>query len=419
MAEFVVIRLGNETSAAEWILVDSNGTRRSNVATGTLTDAARSIGTRAVIVLVPATDVLTTSVKIPVRSAAKIRAALPFALEESIADDLETLHFAAGVRSEDGSVPVAIVAHEKINGWTARLAEAGIEVTRMISENQGLPSIPGTMSVLVDEHCTMFNDGSGTEFVMQDVKPSDFLVATGHLGSSAADDNNLEGNGHLVAFCSAQQDAALTHDWNALRHELSSVDVNILPDGVLPKLAATVASGQGINLLQGRHGHKTEYEALLRPWKTAALLLLGLILLAPLAKVVDNVRLRNEQAALQQQFTAQYRSLRPADTRDIADPVNTVNSLRRSFGATASPQLFLPSLRALGAALASNSGSALEVISYRAGVIDIRLTAPDVETLDRIQNAVGESGRFVAKIQSTDQVADKTNGRIQIRESGS
>ena len=81
--------------------------------------------------------------------------------------------------------------------------------------------------------------------------------------------------------------------------------------------------------------------------------------------------------------------------------------------------MFLPSLRELAAALADNDSVDIEAISYRAGVIDLRLTAPDVATLDSIQQAVSASGRFRASIQRTDQVADKIDGRIQIREAGS
>ena len=73
----------------------------------------------------------------------------------------------------------------------------------------------------------------------------------------------------------------------------------------------------------------------------------------------------------------------------------------------------------LGAALAADSAAQIETISYRAGVINLRLIVPDVATLDRIQQAVSASGRFQASIESFDQIADKIDGRIQIRESGS
>ena len=117
MTEFVVIRFSATDSAVQWICVDDNGTRQSRVATGSIDQAAIEVGDRAVIVLVPATDVLTTSVHIPVRGAAKLRAALPFALEEDLADDIESLHFAAGKPRASGRLPVAIVARDKMNEW--------------------------------------------------------------------------------------------------------------------------------------------------------------------------------------------------------------------------------------------------------------------------------------------------------------
>lgn len=416
MTEFVVIRLGAGTDNVEWVHVNSDGTRLSGVSSGTLETAASDVGERKVIVLVPAIDVLTTSTQIPVRSSAKIRAALPFALEEVLAEDIDTLHFAAGQRQDDDQIPVAVVAEEKLRAWLTRLADAGIEAAQMVPENHGLAIIPGTMSLLIDDHCTMFNDGATTEFVMQNIKPTDLLAATGYLNDESGDDE--QNQGHLMVFCSPQYDDKYSHDWLALRHELDSVDVNVLPDGVLPKLAVTVANGRGVNLLQGAYGKKSEYSSQLRPWKTAAMLLLALSLVGLSSTGIDYFRLKAERNELREQFSAEYQTIRPGDDREIADPVKTVESLKRSLGTTAAPQVFLPSLSALGSALNANSKADIELIDYRAGVINIRLTAPDVATLDRIEKEVSSSGRFVATIQSAEKVADRINGRIQIRESG-
>lgn len=416
MSDYVVIRLAAGHHAVEWLLADSNGTRRSGVSSGSLEQAAEAAGDHAVIVLVPAEEVLLTSVHIPARSAAKIKAALPFALEENLADDVEDLHFAIGDRQENNRLPVAVVARDKMSQWLHRLSEAGIEPVILAAENHGLAKIPGTLSIMVDGETIMFNDGADAEFSMQDVKPSDVLVIAGQLGETQQEDG--ENSGHLVVFCTPEQNENLEHDWIALRHELHSVDVNVLPDGVLPKLAVTVAAGHGVNLLQGSYGKRIEYGPLLRPWKVAALLLLGLAIVGMAMKGVGYYQLLQDEATLRAQFNAEYRLLRPGDTREIVDPVATVESLRRGVGASAAPQVFLPTMRELGAALDDNSDTEIEVISYRAGIIDLRLTVPDVATLDNIQKAVSASGRFQASIQSTDQVADRINGRIQIREAG-
>jgi len=416
MTEYVVIRLAAEDQAVQWILADSNGTRLSNESSGSLEQVAAEIGDRSVIVLVPSVDLLSTTVHIPARSNSKIKAALPFALEEDLAEDVENLHFAIGERQENGRLPVSVVSKITLDGWLSRLSDAGIEAAILSPENHGLAKIPGTLSVLVDNDTVMFNDGADTEFAMQDVTPSDALVFAGQLGETESEDE--EKSGHLIVFCTAEQEQKLSHDWIALRQELHSVDINILPDGALPKLAVTVAAGHGINLLQGAHGKKTEYASLLRPWKAAAVMLLALGIMAIAMKGLGYYQLQQDESALRTQFNSEYRQIRPDDAREIVDPVATVISLRRNVGGSSAPQVFLPGLRQLGEAVAANSAAEIETISYRAGVIDLRLTVPDVATLDKIQKAVSSSGRFKASIQSTDQVADKINGRIQIRESG-
>lgn len=421
MAEYLVIRLGRTLDrTVEWVVADDSGTRRGEVVSGSLADAARDVRGRSVIVLVPATEVLTTTVEIPIRSGPRLRAALPFALEESLADDIDTLHFASGARRENGKLPVAVVARARMDEWIDALEDAGISATRMVPENYGLARIPGTMTVLVDGECVMFNDGADTEFVMQGVRPSDTLVAAGLLSDRIDDESSdVEPSGHLVAYCEAADEDRLSHDWIALRHELHSVDINLLPDGALPRLAVTVASGNGVNLLQGRYGKKTDYRAQFQPWRNAALLLLGLAIVGLAAKGVGLYRLTQEESTLQAQFMEEYRQIRPSDTREVLDPLNAVRSIKQGLGTATGPQVFLPSLRQLSDAMAENSNARIETISYRAGVIDVRITSPDVATLDKIQKSVSASGQFQASIQSTDQVADEISSRLQIREAGS
>lgn len=419
MAEYLVIRLdADPDNAANWIAVDNNGTRISPPVTGPLAEATKDIAERAVIVLVPAATVLTTTVDIPVRGGARLLAALPFALEEQLADEIENLHFAAGTRRDSGLLPVAVVAHEQMQEWLARLQAAGITPTQVIPENCGLARIPGTLSMLAAEDQIMFNDGADVEFVMQGIKPSDALAVTGVLDDSSGEEAAGGSAGHLLVYCGPAEEAGFQHDWNALRHELASVDIHLLPDGVLPRLAVTVASGRGINLLQGRYGARAEMGALFRPWRYAAMLLLALGVIGIAGKAVDYYRLSQEESVLKEQFTAEYRQLRPDDNREVMDPIATVNSVRRSFGGPVAAQVFLPSLQQLGLALQQNGAADIEAISYRAGVIDVRLTAPDVATLDNIQQTISDSGRFDASIQSTDQVGDKVSSRIQIRETG-
>jgi hypothetical protein len=148
-------------------------------------------------------------------------------------------------------------------------------------------------------------------------------------------------------------------------------------------------------------------------------LLLGLVFIGFAGKSVDYYRLIQEEAALRAQFNQEYQLVRPGETREVLDPVRAVDSIKRSLGTGTAQPVFLESLRELAAAMRATENANVESLSYRAGVIDIRVSSSDVETVGEIQKLIGASGQFVASIQSTDRVADRINSRIQIREAGS
>lgn len=428
MAEVLVLRPGETAEQpANWIVVDSSGARAGPPVTGPLSAAKTDIGDRRIIVLAPATDVLTTTVDIPLKSQAKIQQALPFALEELLADDVEELHFAAGARRDSGRIPVSIINREKLEGWLALLADAGIQADRLVADNYGLARIPGTISLLIAGDQVFINDGADTELVMQGVGPADALAAIGAFDQGQADDDSSEGSTdesdttamprHVLVYCEPGGEETYAHDFIALRHDFESLDVKVLPDGVLPRLAVTVAAGAGVNLLQGGFGARTEYGSLFRPWRFAAALLLALGGTAVAGKAIDYFQLNQREQALKEQFIAEYREIAPG-ADDVRDPVAVVTSLRARTGGGGTPAVFLQALEQISLALQKNADADVQAISYRAGVVDIRISAPSVSVLDNIRSLIGQSGTFEAKIQTTSQDDDRVDSRIQIQAVG-
>ena len=426
MSEYLVIRVGDSVdAAAEWIAVDANGARRGPPMSGSLAEASADVAERDVIVLVPSADVLTTTVDMPIKGGAKLQAALPYALEEFLADDVDQLHFAAGTRRSSGLVPVSVVNSEKLQQWLSWLEQAGIEPVSIIADIYGLARIPGTISLLVAEQQIVINDGSDTELVMEGVSPGDALAAIGAFDDGTTDTSDQKDDDvttlglprHVLVYASPEAEERYQHDWIAMRQELDSLDVKLLDDGVLPRLAVTVATGAGINLLQGEFGRKADYSGAFRPWKYAAMLLLALAVVGIAGKGAGYYGMKNQLETVQQQFLAEYQQLVPGAAMP-RDPAAAVRSLLARSGSSQTPQVFLSSLEQLSQAIKQNSSASIQAISFRAGVVDIRLTAPDVATLDNIQRTIAQNGQFTATIQSTDQDGDKVNSRIQIQAGG-
>lgn len=422
MADFLVIAIPAETDAdAEWLVVDGDGNRKSDIGRGTLTAASEAAGDLPVIVLVPAADVVTAAVELPIKSGPKLRAAIPFALEEHFAADIDDLHFAHGAPVEGGSRPVAVVETSLLDGWLDALRDAGIAPQRVVPAYHGVQRMPNTITLIAERDTVMLNDGATVELAFEGVGPADALTLAGLLpdGAAAPDDDDDAPSSHLVVWCDAVAAKRYEHDFNALRSELASVDVSVMADGALPRLAATVAAGAGVDLLQGDYAQKNELSGLIRPWRAAAGLLLAVFVVALVGKGVDFLSLSRQEVALTEQYTVLYQSL-TGEARVPGDPIGAAQSLSRQYGSGSGPtQIFLPSILELAKAIRENGDTEIEALSYRAGVIDLRLTAPDVATLDRIQKLVGDSGRYTASIQGTTQGEDgRVNSRIQIRDSG-
>ncbi len=425
MAEIFVIRVaGADASETDWLAVDSSGARRGEPGQGTLADAAAAAEDRRVYVMVPATEVLLTSADVPAKGA-RLLQALPFALEEQVAQDVDRLHFAAGERRSNGRIPVAVVEREFLDTLLARLREAGMEPAGVFSEAQGLARIPGTLSALIEDDRIILNDGASMELALEGMRPGDALAAIGALddpaehGESAGD--TAEVPRHLLIYSDPEVAQRHELEFQALRQQLDSLEVKLLPDGALPRLAVTVAAGSGINLLQGRYAPRSATGSLLRPWRAAAALAAALIVLTLIGSGLRYAELRAEDERLRAEIVEAFQATFPW-VREVRDPRAQMNSelarLGRGGGTQQTPRQFLETLESISAAMGQASGTRIEAISYRDGVMDIRLTAPDVATLDRLRKLVDQDGRFTARIQSTDQQEGSVRSRLQIQLAG-
>lgn len=72
--------------------------------------------------LAPGTAVSLYRLEMPVRRAAAVRAALPFALEDQVSQDLELLHCVPGPRRGDGRLAAAVVETDRMERWQTLFA---------------------------------------------------------------------------------------------------------------------------------------------------------------------------------------------------------------------------------------------------------------------------------------------------------
>lgn len=412
MTETLVIRLdAADAGQATWAVVDEQGRRVGAPGQGALAEAAPAAAGRRVVVLVPAVDVLLTRTELPVRGAAKILRALPFALEEQIAEDIEALHFAAG-RPDGSSVPAAAVDREQLEGWLAGLAEAGIEPQVICSEAEGCPAAPNHLNWLLDEHRCLARSGVGLPLMLEIDSVGDAL----RFGPEFPVEDGQPR--HLSAYLTPEGRLKHNDALEALRPDLTTLEVRVLPDGVLPHLAAGVLAREPINLLQGQFAPRTQLDRLWKPWRAAAALLAVLAVVVLARDGLELLHLQREEARLDEAIAAAFQQALPGARMEDArfQVERRLAALRGTAGA--GNEGFLSALEAVGEALQSAGSIRLDAISYRTGVLDLKLTAPSVESLEQVRQAVSREGRYTATIQQADPRGDGVEGRIQLTGDG-
>lgn len=413
MAETLVLRLDPaDHGVGTWIVADDQGRRIGAPGAGPI-DATEPVAAgRRVVVLVPAVDVLLTSVALPVRGASKVLRALPFALEEQIAEDIEALHFAAGRMAADGMVTAAAVDREQLEAWLASLAEAGLEVQVICSEAEGCPAAPNHLNWVLDADRCLARSGDGLPVLLEIESVAEALRFGPGFPGESGDAR------HLSVYVTPEGRMRHGEALEAMRGELASLEMRILPDGVLPHLAAGVVSREPINLLQGRYAPRTQLDRLWKPWRAAAALLAVLAVVMVGQQALRLVQLKQEEARLDAAIAEAFQQALPGARME--DPRFQVERRLAALRGTGSDsnESFLTALEAVGGALGETPGITLQSVSYRAGVLDLRLQAPSVDSLERIRQSVGRDGRFTATIQQATQRPEGVEGRIQLTGGG-
>jgi len=91
------------------------------------------------ILLIPTEQVLTMAVALPLPSHARRLAALPFAIEDRIADRADRMHLALGTQQSGGAWLAAVVDREAMAAWVAAAADAGLADAAIMPDALALP----------------------------------------------------------------------------------------------------------------------------------------------------------------------------------------------------------------------------------------------------------------------------------------
>jgi general secretion pathway protein L len=404
MSETLVIRLrAAEEAPASWLIVDSNGARSGPVQSGPVADALGASQGRRVVLLVAGSEITLAEPELPVRGGARLAQAVPFALEEQLASDVESLHFAVGARTA-GSVgtPVAVVARSQLDRWHAQCDAAGIHPVAAYADSTALPATPGSCTLLLDEPSLYVSRADGLPFVL-DATP---LPAALDLVIAEPGDASE----HVTFYATPTEYERHREVIEGLRARTATLQVKLLPDGPLPLLAPQAATGAGINLLQGAYAPRSSLGTKVREWRLPAALAAATALLFVTTQAVSFWQSSRAEKALDAQIAEIFAQALPGQpVVDVRAQMQGALASRSAAGGG-----LLPVVSVLAQAIAQAPSARIEAMSFRGNALELRLTAPTVESLDGIKQAMSRDG-ITVELQSATPRDGTFEGRFQVR----
>jgi general secretion pathway protein L len=318
MAEILYIRLGSQAQdEISWLVFSS--TEQEIIASGVLTSAEQlteltvKAKQRLVNVFVPGSDVLLKRLSMPTKSQRSIRAAVPYMLEDELAQDVDDLFFAyADMASDDdeNNCFVAIVERAQMQLWLTWLANAKIKVKTLQSEVLAMPYTQGQWSAIALH--------SSTQAVNQIVlRQGEWQGCT--LDSEAwgfAAEHIFSNQAHLPHPDIEKENNAVTLNTYSELPNLESCSSHITvinSKEELPlALFAQHCQRSPFNLLQGEFKVKEQRSIGLTNWLWAAGIAVCALLLNVGYKSAQLWQLSAQQEQVEEQIIARYKSAFPA-----------------------------------------------------------------------------------------------------------
>ena len=389
-----------ESQSWSWLHLDAAGVARGVIHEGSLADAAAEANGLRVIVLMPGTDCLLTSVRVPGRKRKKLLQAVPYALEEQLSDDVDRLHFAVGIELSSGTWQVAVTNKQRMHSLMAELGEAGLDVQHVLPEQLALPLSEGGTSVLINHDMA----------VVRNSEHSGYAVDADNLGAvliaREPDDPDIE----AVLQVYVEQDAAQA-DIGEYPGEIRIEPYARDPLGIFAK----GLDMKTINLLQGEFSHAGEWGRVLRPWRATAALLLAGVVISNAVMAVDYYRLSKESERLTMQIEDTFRKALP-DTRRLVNPrAQMQQKLDELQHGRRMDSRFLNLIGQAGVVIKDLDDVEISGANFRGGRLDLDISVGSLQLLDQLKQALAKNGALSVEIQSATTGSDqRVKSRLRI-----
>ncbi|WP_281559282.1 type II secretion system protein GspL [Thalassomonas sp. RHCl1] len=428
MAETLFIRLPSQSQECiHWLIW--SGANREIIAsgeldhTGQLGELSDKAENRQVTVFVPGCDVSLRRLKVPGKSGRAVRLAVPYMLEDDLAQDVEQLFFAYGNIKEDEqghNCFTAVVDREQMHLWQSWLADAGISTKHIIPDVLAMPLSENddSWSAVGLGQQTLVRQGQWQGLCLDNgiwpLMCEKWQQAT--QTPSESDDGEVSDEDH-EAPDSENSSAELVIDaYSALEGD-DQLIIRAQPEELPLALLAQHVDPSLVNLLQGEFQQVQPRSKATTSWLWAAGIAVFALVMNVGIKGASLMQVSNQQAAVEQQIIDTYKKAFPATKRVRVTTIKSqLKQKLNELGPGSSSGGFLEMLAKVQPAFATVPGLKPASIKFDSKRQELRLQAlaSDYQQFDKFKNAL-EKARLTVNLGAQSNQGEQISGSFSIK----
>ena len=382
---------------AQYLLTDTLEVT-GKVKQGPLSNIVDELPGSEVILITPSEQVLLLSVHLPGKNPARLKQALPYALEDQLIADIEDQYFELGPKIKEQTYAVAVTEKNYLDSLLSALQQINIFPKAVYPESLLLPYDEGILTIVEDGERTLVRSGMFAGCVCD--KDNISLIVKGIIDDPEQQIHKLQ------YFGSVEGMSLLSIDMECKQHEAPHALVSLMYHDSVKEL----------NLLPKQFIHREKLDKKLKQWIPAAAMLLVWFVIQVSVQVYDYYHLKTQDVALQASLEKIYKQTFPESKRIVnveAQMRQKLKELREKSGKAESG--FTEMMIKSAPILQKSPGLKLQSLRYHEGRMDIDLEIRDLQSLEQLKENLIKVGDWQVEIQSASSAENKVQGRLQVR----
>ncbi|GEM_PF-2736268 len=394
MLNKIIVRLTNNPEhPLYWSIVDENNNLIKN---------QEIVKGSDIYVFVPGSDVFLTEVKLPKLSQSQLIKAIPYALEEYLAEDIADLHFAIGGNAKDNIFSLAVVSRKKMDEWKSRLniffKSQSPYLKTLVPVTLALPWKPEQWTVFIDDNKALVRTGWQSGF---GVELNELWITLGLLLKQI---NNL-----LPKVIVIIGEVEIPSNEASVLKQLN-VSLQLEPhQDLMTLMAASVGESSAINLLQGPYKVSHYYAKSKLYYRSAVILAVMCLLVLTIGSILQFSILNYRENVLHKKIVASFNQVFPdVKTVDERAMKKRVEQTLQSLKNANSGNIFLRIASNVAPIISRAEGVSVLGLEFAANRLTLQLEANNFELLDNLGLVLKKQGYKIELLEAV-----KSSNRIQ------